>query len=321
MAEDEGAGRGQAHQPRPAAVRRRRGDQARPGRLPRRGGRPDHPGAAGPAAVGRSGSTGARRRSCRRTSPSTRPTGCRPCSSGPRRRSGTCPTPSATTAGRCCGSPTSGRSSTTRRSVRADRPDHVTHLVLDLDPPEGDGVRQGGAAPRTWSAQALDDAGLDGRGQDERRQGRARVRAGRRRGVAWRTPPPPPVPSRRGPSGSTPTLATTAFMKEDRGRQGLRRRDPRRRARPSSPPTARGSGPGVPVSFPVGWDDLDDVAPARLHDAHRPRPPRRPRSVGRADARAPGAARRPRRGGPRDPRPAGCRRCTRASDASGSESA
>ena len=27
----------------------------------------------------------------------------------------------------------------------------------------------------------------------------------------------------------------------------------------------------MPVSFPVRWDDLDDVAPGRLHDPHRAR--------------------------------------------------
>ena len=38
-----------------------------------------------------------------------------------------------------------------------------------------------------------------------------------------------------------------------------------------SPPTARGCGPGVPVSFPVAWDDLDARRARRLHRAHRGR--------------------------------------------------
>ena len=51
------------------------------------------------------------------------------------------PTRSATTARRCAGSPTSARSSTTRRSrgstATAGRRPRQTHLVLDLDPPAG----------------------------------------------------------------------------------------------------------------------------------------------------------------------------------------
>ena len=59
--------------------------------------------------------------------------------------------------------------------------------------------------------------------------------------------------------------------------------------------------PGAPVSFPVGWDDLERIAPrdftirtvpALLGDA---------RPVGGGDARAAGAARGPGRGGSRDP--------------------
>ena len=81
-----------------------------------------------------------------------------------------------------------------------------------------------------------------------------------------------------------PDLATTEFVKDDRGGKVF------------VDSTRVGGGtvvaaysprvrPGVPVSFPVGWDDLDDDRPARLHGAHRARPPRRPRPVGRADAR------------------------------------
>ena len=81
--------------------------------------------------------------------------------SGPRRRSARCPTRCATTAARCCGSPTSGRSSTTRRWSAASDLDHMTHLVLDLDPPEGDAFPMAVArrAPRPPGAA---DVGLDG---------------------------------------------------------------------------------------------------------------------------------------------------------------
>jgi hypothetical protein len=59
-----------------------------------------------------------------------------------------------------------------------DRPDRVTHLVLDLDPPEGDSF------PRPCAALWCAGAGrrrLDGGGEDQRGQGRARLRAHRRR--------------------------------------------------------------------------------------------------------------------------------------------
>ena len=81
-----------------------------------------------------------------------------------------------------------------------------------------------------------------------------------------------------------PDIATTEFVKDDRG------------GRVFVDSTRVGGGtvvaaysprvrPGVPVSFPVGWDDLDDITPGRLHRPHRGRAARRPRPVGRADAR------------------------------------
>src|SRR5688572_29273931 len=45
--------------------------------------------------------------------------------------------------------------------VRADSPDHATHLVLDLDPPEGAGFAMGVRAA-LLVRQALDDVGLQG---------------------------------------------------------------------------------------------------------------------------------------------------------------
>ncbi len=45
--------------------------------------------------------------------------------------------------------------------VRAHRPDHVTHLVLDLDPPEGDSFAQAVDAAHLVR-RALADAGLEG---------------------------------------------------------------------------------------------------------------------------------------------------------------
>ena len=68
-----------------------------------------------------------------------------------------------------------------------------------------------------------------------------------------------------------PDIATTAFIKEDRGGKVFLD-STRPAARPSWPRTARASGPGVPVSFPVTWDELDRRAPAdfTVHTALRP---------------------------------------------------
>ena len=99
-----------------------------------------------------------------------------------------------------------------------------------------------------------------GCGQDERRQGRARVRADRRsraaRGLGRGDP------RDRGTAEQLdPGIATTAFIKEDRGGKVFvdstrgRRRDGGRGVQPAR-------APGCPVSFPVAWDDLDHVSPA-----------------------------------------------------------
>ena len=66
---------------------------------------------------------------------------------------------------------------------------------------------------------------------------------------------------RRGPSVSTLRIATTAFMKEDRGGKVFvdSTRVGGATVVAAYSPRVR---PGVPVSFPVGWDDLDAVTPA-----------------------------------------------------------
>ena len=97
-----------------------------------------------------------------------------------------------------------------------------------------------------------------------------------------------------------PELATTAFIREDRhgkvfldstragGATVVAAYSPRIR-------------PGVPVSFPVAWDDLDDVTPADFTIHTAPRPARRRRPVGGGDARAAGARPGAGRGGAHHP--------------------
>ena len=102
-----------------------------------------------------------------------------------------------------------------------------THLVLDLDPPEGDGVRRSGRrrpprAPRAGRRRSRR------RGEDQRGQGRARLRAdggrdvgrGRRGGHAGDRPARRAARPGRGHDG----------VRQGRSRrQGVRRRDAHRR--------------------------------------------------------------------------------------------
>jgi bifunctional non-homologous end joining protein LigD len=142
--------------------------------------------------------------------------------------------------------------------VRADSPDHITHLVLDLDPPEG------AAFPVVVRVahlvrQALADAGLEGavktsgakgvhvfvpieRVSHEDAAAVARALAGR---VA----------------ALDPDVATTAFVKDDRGGRVFvdSTRVGGATVVAAYSPRVR---PGAPVSFPVAWDDLDEVRPA-----------------------------------------------------------
>jgi bifunctional non-homologous end joining protein LigD len=143
--------------------------------------------------------------------------------------------------------------------VTADRLDHVTHLVLDLDPPEGDGFAKAVAAAHLVR-QALGDVGLEGALKTSGAKGvhvfvpvEATVSledsAAATRAIAARA------------ERLDPGIATTAFVKDQR--EGKVFVDATRvggaTVVAAYSPRVR---PGVPVSFPVAWDDIDDVAPA-----------------------------------------------------------
>ena len=146
--------------------------------------------------------------------------------------------------------------------------DHPTHLVLDLDPPAGErpAFRKAVHAARLVR-QVLTDAGMDGAVKTSGAKGvhvvvplEATVSieeaAAATRAVAARA------------EALDPQEVTTAFLKDDRG--GRVFVDASRVGGATVvavySPRVR---PGVPVSFPVRWDDLDDVSPAdfTIHSA------------------------------------------------------
>jgi len=142
--------------------------------------------------------------------------------------------------------------------MRADRWDLPTHLVLDLDPPSS------GAFDRAVHAahlvrRVLTDAGLE-----------SAVKTSGSKGLHLFVPVEPPVTIEEAAAATRaiaaraerqdPALATTAFLKEDRGDRVL------------VDSTRAGGGtvvaaysprvrPGVPVSFPLAWEDLDRASP------------------------------------------------------------
>jgi DNA ligase D-like protein (predicted polymerase) len=143
--------------------------------------------------------------------------------------------------------------------TRVDRPDRVTHLVLDLDPPEGNSFA---AAVRVAHLvrRALADLGLEGA-----------VKTSGAKGVHvfvpvdHHAPPEDAAAATRAIAARTesldPDIATTAFMKEDRGGKVFvdSTRVGGATVVAAYSPRVR---PGASVSFPVGWDDLDAVSPA-----------------------------------------------------------
>ncbi|NLD77008.1 MAG: ATP-dependent DNA ligase [Acidimicrobiales bacterium] len=143
--------------------------------------------------------------------------------------------------------------------VRADAPEHQTHLVLDLDPPSADAFPTVVRVAHAVHA-ALEETGLSGALKTSGSKGvhifvplarsvTIEDAAAATRALAVRA------------AAIEPDLATTAFLKEDR--EGKVFVDATRSGGATVvcaySPRVR---PGVPVSFPVAWEDLDDVTPA-----------------------------------------------------------
>ena len=144
--------------------------------------------------------------------------------------------------------------------ARVARPDAPTHLVLDIDPPE-----TGAFAPAVQAArlvrEVLAEAGLTGVVKTSGAKGVhvfAPVSGATTEEVAAATRA---VGARA--ERLDPALATTAFIREDRG--GRVFLDATRAGGATVvavySPRIR---PGVPVSYPVPWDELDRVTPAEF---------------------------------------------------------
>ena len=142
--------------------------------------------------------------------------------------------------------------------VRTEHPDKVTHLVLDLDPPDAGAF---GMAVRVAHLvrRALADVELEGAVKTSGAKGvhifvpidteaTMEDAAAATRAIAVRA------------ERLDPEIATTAFMKQDRGGKVFvdSTRAGGATVIAAYSPRVR---PGVPVSFPVPWDDLGSVAP------------------------------------------------------------
>ena len=140
-----------------------------------------------------------------------------------------------------------------------DQWDSPTHLVLDLDPPVDNGFALAVQAAHAVR-QALADADLEGAVKTSGAKGlhvfvpldgqvSTEEVAAAGRALAART------------ERLEPALTTTAFIREDRGGKVFldSTRAGGATVAAAYSPRAR---PGVPVSFPVPWADLDAVTPA-----------------------------------------------------------
>ena len=143
----------------------------------------------------------------------------------------------------------------------ADRPDRITHLVLDLDPPEGAKFSTAVAAARLVRA-ALDGVGLAGALKTSGAKGLHVFVP-----IDAATPPEDAAAATRAvaerAAALDPEVATTAFMKEDRGGKVFvdATRVGGATVVAAYSPRAR---PGTPVSFPVSWDEVDEIEPASI---------------------------------------------------------
>jgi DNA ligase D len=150
--------------------------------------------------------------------------------------------------------------------ARADNLGQPTYLILDIDPPITNAFELAVKAAHLVH-QALDEAGLSGAVKTSGAKGvhvfvpiddreSADDMAAATRAIAARA------------ERIDPVLATTAFILEDRGGKVFLDSTRAHGATVVAAYSPR-LRPGVPVSFPVAWDDLDHVSPTdfTVHNA------------------------------------------------------
>ncbi|HEX4490184.1 MAG TPA: non-homologous end-joining DNA ligase [Acidimicrobiia bacterium] len=143
--------------------------------------------------------------------------------------------------------------------MRMEDPDRATHIVLDLDPPEGDSFAMA-ARVAHLVRRALADVGLVGALKTSGAKG-VHVFVP----IATTTSPHDAAAATRAIAARTeqldPDIATTAFIKDDRGGKVFvdSTRAGGATVVAAYSPRVR---PGAPVSFPLSWDELDSVTPA-----------------------------------------------------------
>jgi DNA ligase D len=142
--------------------------------------------------------------------------------------------------------------------IRADRWDRPTHLVLDIDPPSPDAFPLAVRAAQLVR-EALAEAGLAGAVKTSGAKGvHVFVPVGAQATIEEVAAATRAIAARA--ERLDPALATTAFIRDDRG--GKVFLDSTRAGGATVvaaySPRAR---PGVPVSFPVAWDQLDRADP------------------------------------------------------------
>jgi DNA ligase D-like protein (predicted polymerase) len=143
--------------------------------------------------------------------------------------------------------------------IRVSDPEHMTHLVLDIDPPNGDAFPAAVRAARVVR-QVIVDEGLD-----------AVIKTSGAKGLHLFVPIDSSV-SIENVAAATRAIAaraeqidphtvTTAFIKDDRAGKVFvdSTRVGGATVAAAYSPRVR---PGAPVSFPLDWGELDDVSPA-----------------------------------------------------------
>jgi DNA ligase D len=150
--------------------------------------------------------------------------------------------------------------------VCVDRADQATHLVLDLDPPAGDAFPAVVRVARLVR-DALGSIGLEGAVKTSGAKG-LHVFVPIGEGVSMEDAAAATRAVAARAEKLDPDIATTAFMKEDRGGRVFvdATRVGGATVIAAYSPRVR---PGVPVSFPLPWDSLDDAVPGdfTLHNA------------------------------------------------------